>query len=260
MENSEIKNKLDHFADRFNQPGFIQDDPILVPHSYSSRQNIEIAALISAIFAWGQRKTIIKSSRRFLELMGEDPYDFAVNHRPKDRIAFENFKHRTFQPSDAVAFLQFLQSYYSSNHSLETLFASGNNENQKVESGLENFHKTFMLLSGALPRTRKHIARPSGNSTCKRLNMFLRWMVRKDERGVDFGLWNKIDPSELFIPFDLHVERIARRLNLLERKQRDWKTVVALTEKLKTFDPKDPVKYDFALFGMSISEKEGPLS
>lgn len=195
-----------------------------------------------------------------MELMGDDPHDFVINHKPKDRVAFEDFRHRTFQPVDALAFLQFFQSFYRENQSMESLFSKTTNKSgHRVVSGLENFHQTFMRLSGALPRTKKHIARPSAKSTCKRLNMFLRWMVRKDERGVDFGLWAKINPSELYIPFDVHVERIARRLGLLERKQRDWRTVEELTSKLQIFDPYDPVKYDFALFGMSISDKESPL-
>lgn len=251
-----IKELLDQYEELYNQASFIENDPISIPHRYSRKQNIEIAGLMAAVFAWGQRKTIINSSRKFLSLMGEDPYDFIVNHREQHRLAFGNFKHRTFQPLDAFAFLEFLQKHYRKNTSLESAFFNNNTlDNPSVEQGISNFHNYFFEMSSALNRTRKHIGTPERKSSCKRLNMYLRWMVRRDNRGVDFGIWRAIHPRDLFMPLDVHVERIARELGLLKRKQKDWKSVEELTMNMRSFDPEDPVKYDFALFGMSIERK-----
>ncbi len=252
-----LKEELDYFADLYNCRDFIPEDSISVPHRFNRKQDIEISGLIAATLAWGRRKTIIKNANLFVALMGDSPYDFALNHREKDRKAFLDFKHRTFQPPDALAFLNFFQNYYRTHDSLEDLFASPiSKEDTTVENSLIHFHRKFMELSEAAIRTRKHVASPESKSSCKRLNMFLRWMVRRDDKGVDFGIWRKISPSLLCIPFDVHVERIARKLQLVSRKQRDWKTTLELTARLREFDPKDPAKYDFALFGMSLAEKD----
>ena len=284
--NENLKQTLDEYVERFNRPDFIADDPISIPHRFSKPQDIEITAFWTAILAWGQRKTIINSANRLFEYMDNAPYDFIKNHQETDRKRFENFKHRTFQPTDALYFLEFLQQFYKKNDSLETAFARhlndfgfgmsdfGNtptsdmsnptsNQSPKFpirhptsEAALIGFHKDFFDLPDVPHRTRKHVATPLSKSTCKRLCMFLRWMVRQDEKGVDFGIWHNIQPSQLLMPLDVHVERHARRLGLLTRPQTDWQTVLELTKNLRQFDAVDPVKYDFALFGMGIAEKK----
>jgi uncharacterized protein (TIGR02757 family) len=208
-----------------------------------------------AMLAWGQRKTIIAKSQELIDLMQGKPYEFIVNHSEKERKAFLNFKHRTFQATDTLYFLEFLQQYYRNNESLEDAFSRHlSPEDVSTKKAIIGFHELFFSLPDAPVRTRKHIATPSRNSSCKRLNMFLRWMVRQDDYGVDFGLWQKIKPAQLMMPLDVHVDRVGRQLNLLERKQRDWKAVEELTNILRIFDPIDPVKYDFALFGLGILE------
>jgi uncharacterized protein (TIGR02757 family) len=273
-----LKPILDEYVERFNRADFITDDPISIPHRFSKPQDIEITAFWTAILAWGQRKTIINSANRLFEYMDNAPYDFIKNHQEVDRKRFEDFKHRTFQPTDALYFLEFLQQFYQKNDSLETAFARHINDlgietsdlgntptsqipnptpkDPSVSTALIGFHKDFFALSDVPHRTRKHVATPLSKSTCKRLCMFLRWMVRRDNCGVDFGIWRTIKPSQLLMPLDVHVERHARRLGLLERPQTDWQTVLELTDNLRQFDPEDPVKYDFALFGMGIAEKK----
>jgi uncharacterized protein (TIGR02757 family) len=273
-----LKPTLDEYVEKFNRPDFIADDPISIPHRFSKPQDIEITAFWTAILAWGQRKTIINSANRLFEYMDNAPYDFIKNHEEIDRKRFEAFKHRTFQPTDALYFLEFLQQFYKKNDSLETAFARHFNSNAEIEveikgkkrnetpqspkkkdpsvsTALIGFHHDFFDLPDVPHRTRKHVATPLSKSTCKRLCMFLRWMVRQDACGVDFGIWKTIKPSQLLMPLDVHVERHARRLGLLERPQTDWQTVLELTENMRQFDPNDPVKYDFALFGMGIAEK-----
>jgi uncharacterized protein (TIGR02757 family) len=273
-----LKPVLDDYVERFNRADFITDDPISIPHRFSKPQDIEITAFWTSILAWGQRKTIINSANRLFEYMDNAPYDFIKNHQEIDRKRFEDFKHRTFQPTDALYFLEFLQQFYQKNDSLETAFARHFNDlgietsdlgntptsqipnptpkDPSVSTALIGFHKDFFDLPDVPHRTRKHVATPLSKSTCKRLCMFLRWMVRRDNCGVDFGIWQNIKPSQLLMPLDVHVERHARRLGLLERPQTDWQTVLELTENLRQFDPEDPVKYDFALFGMGIAEKK----
>ena len=200
------------------------------------------------MLAWGQRKTIINKSKELFGLMGNSPHEFIVNHAEKDRQRFEDFKHRTFTYTDTLYFLEVLQQLYRQEESMESIFIASD-----IRSALSNFHEYFFRLPSFPMRTRKHIASPARKSTCKRLNMFLRWMVRKDTAGVDFGLWQDVDAKDLMIPLDIHVERVARNLGLLKRKQRDWNAVEELTASLRQFDPSDPVKYDFALFGLGVS-------
>ena len=248
-----LKDLLEEAADRYNRKSFIEDDPISVPHQYSKKQDIEIAGFFAATFAWGLRKTIINKSNELMQLMDDAPHDFIVNHREKDRKKFLHFKHRTFQSIDLLYFLEFLQQWYQQNESLETAFVSGmEKKDPHVENAIIRFEKQFRSLDTFPRRTQKHVASPERNSTCKRLNMFLRWMVRRDRRKVDFGIWKKIKPAQLLIPFDVHVERVARQFGLIKRKQKDWQTVLELTDALKRFDPKDPVRYDFALFGIGV--------
>ncbi len=253
MISNELKKILEEKVSEYNSYEFIKDDPISLPHRFSKLQDIEIIGFWTAVLSWGRRSQIIKSGEKLLEFMDNSPYDFILNHEEKDRKSFLNFKHRTFQPDDAIYFLEWLQWYYKNNNSLETAFSSHLKKGDAhVGPALEGFHKLFFSLPEALSRTKKHIPTPERKSSCKRLNMFLRWMVRNDNKGVDFGLWNKIRPSQLLIPLDVHVERVARKLALLQREKSDWQAVLELTDNLKKFDKKDPVKYDFALFGLGI--------
>ena len=246
---------LDEAARRYNTPAFIDSDPISIPHRFSKLQDREITGFWAATLAWGQRKTIIRSANRLVELMDGAPHDFIVNHEEQDRARFLDFKHRTFQSTDTLWFLEFFQQYYQCHASLEQAFARHLHPGDTTtENALRGFHRDFFDHPYAPERTRKHVATPERGSTCKRLNMFLRWMVRQDTSGVDFGLWSNIRPAQLLIPLDVHVERVARRFGLLRRKQTDWPAVLELTENLRAFDPEDPVKYDFALFGLGVLE------
>ncbi len=244
---------MDEMVDKYNQPDFIENDPVCIPHRFSKPHDIEIAGFMAAVLAWGQRITIINKCTEFFESMDNAPFDFMLNHSETDLKRFLNFKHRTFNATDALYFIEFFKHHYSSNDSLESAFTMGaQQEAQNVEQHLNGFFKYFFSLEDHPRRTYKHIARPARKSACKRLNMFLRWMVRSDDRGVDFGLWKKISPNQLICPCDLHVDRVGRALGLIARKQTDWQTAVELTNRLKVFDPNDPIKYDFALFGLGV--------
>lgn len=257
VPSSNLQQYLDSCVDRYNEPGFIPADPISIPHQFSQLQDQEIMGFWVSMLAWGQRKTILKSAHRLIELMEGEPYRFIVEHEEQDRARFAEFKHRTFQYTDTLYFLAFLQWYYRQHDSLEYAFSQYiRPEDEHIGPALIGFHDYFFSLPDAPRRTRKHIATPARKSSCKRLNMFMRWMVRKDDRGVDLGCWNTIRPAQLMMPLDVHVDRIARRLGLLERKQRDWLAVEELTTRLREFDPDDPVKYDFALFGLGVMEKD----
>jgi uncharacterized protein (TIGR02757 family) len=258
-----LKSFLDSKVAQYNRPDFIKNDPVSIPHLFSKKQDIEIMGFWAATLAWGQRITIINKCKELISLMDGAPYDFIMNHQEPDLKKLLHFKHRTFNDIDTLYFISFFRHHYSHFDSLEDAFMpnkivilSDSEESiDKVESALNHFRTYFFSLSDYPSRTKKHVSSPSQKSTCKRLNMFLRWMVRKDECGVDFGIWNKIKPSELIMPCDLHVDRVARKLNLITRKQTDWQTAVELTDQLKEFDSNDPVKYDFALFGLGIEEK-----
>ena len=251
------KDFLDAAVRRYNTPAFIPDDPIQVPHRFERLQDREIMGFWTATLAWGQRKTIIQSANRLAALMDHAPYDFILHHSEEDRARFLDFKHRTFQATDTLWFLAFLQSFYRNNDSLEHAFARHLLPGDlTTERALRGFHRDFFDHPWAPDRTRKHVATPERGSTCKRLNMFLRWMVLSDEQGVDFGVWKKISPAQLLIPLDVHVERVARQLGLLSRPQTDWRAVLELTENLRAFDSEDPVRYDFALFGLGANQGE----
>lgn len=256
-DQNQLKQELDRLVELHNQKAFIKNDPISVPHRFTKLQDIEIIGFWVAMLAWGQRKTIINKANELIQLMDGRPHDFILNHKETDRKAFLAFKHRTFQATDTLYFLEFLQQYYQKNESLEQAFLpKGIELADTVEPALIHFHNLFFSLSDAPQRTKKHIATPVRKSTCKRLNMFLRWMVRKDSNGVDFGLWQRLRTDQLLIPLDVHVDRVARALGLLKRKQTDWLAVLELTAQLKSFDANDPVKYDFALFGKGVLEKQ----
>lgn len=252
MNLKKLKAFLDEQYLKYNTTEFISADPISIPHQFSLLQDIEIMGFWTATLAWGQRKTIINKANELITLMDHAPYDFIINHQAIDLKKFLQFKHRTFNATDTLYFIHFFKSYYKKHHSLETAFLCNDYENHDtIESMLNHFHHQFFSLEVAPNRTKKHLPCPARKSTCKRIAMFMRWMVRSDNGGVDFGLWKKIKPSQLVCPLDLHVERVARKLNLISRKQTDWRTVLELTQRLKQFDKNDPVKYDFALFGLS---------
>ena len=254
-----MNNLTDFFNSKvaqYNQPTFIKDDPICVPHRYVKLQDIEIAAFFASIFAWGIRTTIINKTNELLKLMDDAPHDFILNHQPQDLQQLLAFKHRTFNTTDLLYFIHFLQYHYQNNTSLETAFTKKlSPQDVTVEQGLIGFHQYFFSLEDYPARTKKHIATPYKNSSCKRLNMFLRWMVRANNTGVDFGIWKQIKPAQLVCPIDLHVARVAKRFNLLDRKLGDWQAALELTAYLRTLDANDPVKYDFALFGLGVIEK-----
>ena len=252
----DLKTYLEELVQQYNRPLFIEEDPISIPHQFSRLQDIEIMGFWSSMLAWGQRKTIINKSQELIDLMDGAPYAFITQHEEKDRERFLGFKHRTFQPVDTLYFLEFFQQYYRQHDSLQQAFSRHlSPDAPHIGPALLGFHEDFFSLPYAPQRTRKHVATPARKSTCKRLNMFLRWMVRRDGRGVDFGLWEDIRPAQLLMPLDVHVERVARRLGLLTRKQADWQAVLELTESLRRFDAEDPVRYDFALFGMGVLER-----
>jgi len=254
----EVKSLLDEKYDLYNRPDFIVDDPISIPHLFTKKQDIEIAGFFAAILAWGQRITIINKCKELMEMMGNSPHEFVLNHSETDLKSLMKFKHRTFNDTDTLYFIHFFKSFYQEHDSLEEAFLLGaKSEDEFMKNSLIAFHHYFFSSDIAPNRTRKHIATPERKSACKRINMYLRWMVRNDQRGVDFGIWNKIQTSDLICPCDLHVDRVARKLDLIQRKQTDWQTAQELTNALKEFDANDPVKYDFALFGLGIMEGFG---
>lgn len=248
-----LKDFLDKKVEQYNTPHFITDDPISIPHSYTNRQDKEIMGFFAAVFAWGQRKTIISKCRELGCRMDNSPHDFIVNHQDSDLKKLLGFKHRTFNDTDLLYCVDFMKRHFSQYSSLEYAFFQ--KEGMDVESALNHFQEYFFSHPDAPHRTRKHIPAPKQKSACKRLNMYLRWMVRKDNRGVDFGLWEKVNPSLLICPLDLHVERTARKIGLLERDKPDWRAALELTDNLRLLDENDPAKYDFALFGISVEEK-----
>lgn len=250
---SNIRDFLDAQVARFNTPAFIPSDPISIPHLFSKPQDIEISAFWTAMLSWGQRKTILDKARLLFSLMDFAPHDFIVHHQENDRKRFLSFKHRTFQPVDALYFLDFFQQYYREHTTLEYAFSRFMSaDTPHVEPALIGFNTLFFSHEYSPDRTRKHVPTPARGSTCKRLNMFLRWMVRHDQSGVDFGLWKNITPAQLLIPLDVHVERTARHIGLLSGTTVNWNTVIELTQLLRTFDKNDPVKYDYALFGLGV--------
>ncbi|HTO15097.1 MAG TPA: TIGR02757 family protein [Edaphocola sp.] len=249
----QIKALLENRWQHYHHIDFIAEDPIAIPHQFSQQQDIEIAAFFAAILAWGKRSIILNNANKLMNLMGNSPYDFILNHQEKDLKPFLNFVHRTFNDTDLLYFISYLKHHYQTNISLEAAFIPKQGY-ENIYTSLTYFHQNFFSLDFAPERTKKHIASPLKNSACKRLNMFLRWMVRKNSE-VDFGIWNAIPVKDLICPIDVHVGNVARSLGLLERKQNDWNAAMELTENLRTFDQNDPVKYDYALFSMGVNEK-----
>ncbi|GAA4465105.1 TIGR02757 family protein [Nemorincola caseinilytica] len=255
QDKDSLKKLLDNKAALYDRPGFIAGDPVCIPHSFSLLQDVEIAGLFAATLAWGNRTTIINNCRKLMQWMDNAPYDFVRHHRDTDLRPFLGFVHRTFNATDLLYFLSFLQYHYSTHSSLESAFVPGKRyDKQNVEQALIHFHNYFFSIEHP-ERTRKHVATPQRNSACKRLNMYLRWMVRKDRNGVDLGLWKKIRPHQLICPLDVHVARVAHRLDLIDNNKADWKNALLLTERLKEMNAADPAWYDYALFGLGAEER-----
>jgi uncharacterized protein (TIGR02757 family) len=249
-----LKEYLDELVSRFNHPGFIELDPISVPHRFSKREDIEVSGFFAAVLAWGQRKTILNKMQDLLERMDFAPGDFIRHHSEKDLQKLEGFIHRTFNDTDLLYFIHFLKDVYRDVGCLEkAFFPFPDKRPDAVFHALVSFRKRFAESPFYPPRTGKHISTPQNGSACKRLNMFLRWMLRKDDAGVDFGIWNSIQPAQLICPCDVHVERQARMLGLVSRPKADWAMACELTENLRQLNPEDPVRYDFALFGLGVN-------
>lgn len=253
MEEQRLKDFLDKQVRRFNRQSFIEKDPVSIPHRFAQQQDIEISGLFAALFSWGNRTSILNSCEKLLKTMDNAPFDFVKNFSEQELKLLLSFAHRTFNTTDLFYTLHFLRAHYRKWNTLETAFSQFiHPESTNVEPALSGFHRYFFSLEDAPSRTRKHIATPERNSACKRLNMYLRWMVRRDGV-VDFGLWKQINPAQLICPLDIHVGRVARHFSLLNRNQNDWKAALELTTRLKLLNSADPVVYDFALFGLGVS-------
>ena len=252
MKPSELKSFLDEKVELYNNFNFIESDPVQIPHLFQKKEDIEIAGFLSATIAWGNRKMIIQNSHKMMNLMGNSPFDFVMSHSQKDLDKVENFVHRTFNGSDFSTFIKGLQHIYCNHDGLESVF-SKDYKNENLQRNISEFKKLFFEIDHQY-RTQKHISDPMNNSAAKRINMFLRWMVRQDKKGVDLGIWTNISPSLLSCPLDVHSGNVARKLGLLTRKQNDGKALAELDVALRNLDKNDPVKYDFALFGLGVFE------
>ena len=248
----QLKDFLDIKVEQYNRPRFIESDPIQIPHEFSKKEDIEIAAFLTATIAWGNRKSIINNAKRMMELSDNAPYQFVMQHQETDLEALLPFVHRTFNGDDFIQFIQSLQHIYKNHNGLEAVFAK-HSQSYSTQNAIHQFKKTFFEINH-LSRTQKHVSDPLKNSAAKRINMFLRWMVRNDNNGVDFGIWNSLSPAQLSCPLDVHSGNVARKLGLLKRKQNDGKALAELDAALRKLDKNDPVKYDFALFGLGVFE------
>ena len=252
MTHSELKEFLDEKVELYNKPNFIESDPIQIPHLYSAKEDIEIAGFLAATIAWGNRKMIINNAKKMMDFMGNSPYDFVMSHSESQFEPLENFVHRTFNGTDFITFIKSLQHIYKNHDGLEAVFSKHQQEDS-MQNAISEFKKLFFEVEH-LPRTQKHVSDPLKNSASKRINMWLRWNCRTDNQGVDFGIWKTISPSKLSCPLDVHSGNVARKLGLLTRKQNDAKALAELDTNLRLLDKEDPVKYDFALFGLGIFE------
>ena len=252
MNEAELKQFLDEKVILYNKPDFIDTDPIQIPHLFTQKEDIEIAGFLAATIAWGNRKMIINNAKKMMDLMGNSPYDFVMSHNDTQLENLESFVHRTFNGTDFISFIKALQHIYNNHNGLEAVFAK-HQENDSLQKSISEFKKAFFEIVHQ-SRTQKHISDPLNGSAAKRINMFLRWMVRKDNTGVDLGIWNSISPALLSCPLDVHSGNVARKLGLLSRKQNDAKALAELDTQLRLLDKNDPVKYDFALFGLGVFE------
>lgn len=252
MNKTELKEFLDAKVEQYNNPKFIESDPIQIPHQFTLKEDIEISGFLTATIAWGNRKSIINNAKRMVALLDNSPYDFIINHEISDLEKLQPFVHRTFNGDDAIQFIKSLKHIYLNHNGLEAVFTK-HAESHSVQNAISKFKTTFFEVEH-LARTQKHVSDPLKNSAAKRINMFLRWMVRNDKTGVDFGIWNSLSPSQLSCPLDVHSGNVARKLGLLSRKQNDAKALLDLDTALRKLDPNDPVKYDFALFGLGVFE------
>ena len=253
MKVEALKEFLEEKVDKYNRPEFIMSDPIQVPRQFNQKENIEIAAFLAATISWGSRPAIIKNALRLISMMENRPYEFIVEGTTSDFEKLGSFVHRTFNGHDCIYFAQSLKNICQNHGGLQTVFETGYRKEESIKSALNYFHKVFFEIPGE--RTRKHVANVERGASAKRLNMFLRWMIRNDKKGVDFGLWKGIPASALMLPLDVHTGNVARKLGILTRKQDNWKAVEEVTGELRKLDPADPVKYDFALFGLGVFEK-----
>ena len=253
MNKAELKDFLDSKVEQYNHPRFLESDPIQVPHRFTKKEDIEISAFLTATIAWGNRKSIINNANKMMQLLENSPYDFVLNHTENDLEKCNGFVHRTFNSTDFTYFIQSLKNIYKNHNGLEQTFALYSQETT-VQPGISGFKKTFFELPHQ-QRTTKHVSDPLKGSAAKRINMFLRWMVRNNDTGVDFGLWKSITPAQLSCPLDVHSGNVGRKLELITRKQNDAKALTELDSSLRELDPLDPVKYDFALFGLGVFEK-----
>jgi uncharacterized protein (TIGR02757 family) len=253
MTQKELKEFLDAKVDQYNNPIFLESDPIQIPHKFNTKEDIEISAFLTATIAWGNRKSIITNAGKMMSLMGDAPFDFVMNHTHSDLATLEDFVHRTFNGKDFSYFIRSLKNIYANHRGLENVFATDASK-ESVQDTISAFKNIFFEIPYP-QRTTKHISDPRKGSAAKRINMFLRWMVRNSTTGVDFGLWRSISAAQLSCPLDVHSGNVARKLKLLKRKQNDAKAVMELDASLRKLDPKDPVKYDFALFGLGVFEK-----
>ncbi len=253
MNRTELKEFLDGKVIQYNNAKFIDSDPIQIPHQFSLKEDIEISAFLTATIAWGNRKSIIKNALTMMDFLGNSPYDFVLNHKTHHLDNIEHFVHRTFNVDDFKYFISALQHIYKNHVGLENVFSKHATSNS-TQGAIHEFKKIFFEISH-VERTKKHISDPLNNSAAKRINMFLRWMVRNDKTGVDFGIWKSLSPTQLSCPLDVHSGNVARKLGLLTRKQNDAKALAELDKNLRKMDKTDPVKYDFALFGLGVFEK-----
>lgn len=249
----DLKSFLDEKVELYNNPTFIESDPIQIPHAFTLKEDIEIAGFLAATIAWGNRKMIINNAKKMMALMGNSPYDFVLNHQEYQLEKLDNFVHRTFNGNDFKTFIFCLKNIYNNLNGLEAVFFN-HAEKDSMQKSISNFKQIFFEVEHQ-NRAQKHISDPLNNSAAKRINMFLRWMVRQDKKGVDFGIWKSISPSQLSCPLDVHSGNVARKLELISRKQNDAKALSELDTNLRLLDKNDPVKYDFALFGLGVFEK-----
>ncbi len=252
MKQSELKDFLNEKVELYNNPKFIESDPIQIPHLFSLKEDIEISGFLAATISWGNRKMIIQNSNKMMQIMGNSPHDFVMSHNENNLEKLENFVHRTFNFIDLNTFIYSLQNIYKNHSGLESVFAK-HQEKESLQKSISEFKKVFFEINHQY-RTQKHVSDPLNNSAAKRINMFLRWMIRNDSKGVDLGIWKTISPSKLSCPLDVHSGNVARKLGILTRKQNDAKALLELDTKLRRLDQNDPVKYDFALFGLGVFE------